>query len=152
MKKIIASLIAVLFLSVLAEAKAGGPFGLGVMVGAPTGVTGKYWTSSTRAWTGALAFDVGHYHDDAFYLNIMHNWHDFHLASVSRGDLPFYLGVGGRLWAAHHFGLGVRGCGGVSWMPPVTPIDIFLEIGVVVDIVEDRGGDVDLGLGFRYYF
>jgi hypothetical protein len=160
MKKIVLSLFVVLFLTALPEARTGGPFGLGLVVGAPTGITGKLWTSRTQAWTGALAFSLGNHHDyyndyyydNAVYINVMHTWHDFNLADVGSGELPFYLGVGGRLWAAHHFGLGVRGCGGVSFMPARTPIDIFLEIGVVIDIVEEPGGDVDAGLGVRYYF
>lgn len=148
--------LALLFLVlsfVPAESRAGGPFGLGFMVGDPTGLTAKLWNGKQRAITGALAFGMSHHHSDAFYLNVMHNWHDYNLAPIDRGQLPFYLGLGGRLWSGHEdFTLGVRGVGGVAYMPPYTPIDIFFEIGVCVDFLGDPGGDADAGLGLHYYF
>ena len=157
MKRTILLFIAVaFFVCGQTEGKTGGNFGLGLVLGEPTGLTGKLWTSRTRAWSGDLAFGLSHHHDyyqdDAVYLNVMHLWHDFNLAPVSSGELPFYFGVGGRLWTAHQFGLGVRGCGGLSYLPPRSPVDFFLEIGIVFDIVEDPGLDGDMGLGFRYYF
>lgn len=151
-----AAFLTILFLAIFfipVESRTGGPFGLGFVVGDPTGLTMKIWTGKERAITAAMAFGTSHNRSDAIYLNVMHNWHDFNLAPVEYGQLPFYLGLGGRLWSGNDdFTLGVRGVGGVSYMPPRSPVDIFLEIGVCIDFVGNTGGDADMGLGLHYYF
>ena len=38
-----------------------GNFGLGLMLGEPSGLTGKYWLSDTHAVDGALSFSFGNY-------------------------------------------------------------------------------------------
>jgi hypothetical protein len=54
--------------AIFANAAAQGPFGLGVIVGEPTGVAAKYWLSNRTAFAGAVAWslaDAGAVNDDA---------------------------------------------------------------------------------------
>jgi hypothetical protein len=55
MKTMLKSLSIVIGISLSAQAAGGRNFGLGVVLGDPTGFTGKYWSSSTTA----LDFNVG---------------------------------------------------------------------------------------------
>ncbi|MBT8387347.1 MAG: hypothetical protein KJO12_08030, partial [Ignavibacteria bacterium] len=61
-------------------------FGLGIILGEPTGVSFKYWTSSNTAFDGAVAWSFvngGAFHVHADY--ILHSFNLFHVAS---GRLP----------------------------------------------------------------
>ncbi len=72
MKKIQLCPIILLLLASSAMAQDRG-FGLGVILGEPTGLSGKYWTSSTNAIDGGLAWSFRHagfFHVHADYL-----WH-----------------------------------------------------------------------------
>src|SRR4051812_31767595 len=52
----------VIFVSApLAYARPAGNFGLGVILGAPTALTGKYYTSRDEAYDAGLAFNLGDY-------------------------------------------------------------------------------------------
>ena len=150
-------------LSTTIDARQGGNFGLGAVLGDPTGLSMKYWLRKDNAVSGALAFGTyrHHYyndHHDGWYdeevnihLHANYLWHSFSALPVQRGELPLYWGAGGRLLMGHDFAMGVRGCGGIEYLP-LAPIDIFLELGVIIDFVGHVGGDVDLGLGLRYFF
>jgi hypothetical protein len=138
-------------------ARQGGNFGLGAVIGDPTGLSCKYWTGHNKAWEGALALWGSHHHYDShndlhMVIQACHLWHNFDMIRVSQGAMPLYLGVGGRLVFGHEFLLGVRGCGGIAYMFQNVPVDIFLELGLVVDFVTHPGADMDAGLGVRYFF
>ncbi len=66
-------------------------FGLGIILGEPTGVSAKLWTSGENAFDFAAAWsfkDDGHLLLQADYV-----WHMFRLIPVSSGKLPFYVGI-----------------------------------------------------------
>ena len=149
-------------------------FGLGVMIGAPTGLAGKYFLGSGRT---ALAFGVGSY-DDHYYLDDYHEnlhlhldvlWHPAVLARGNGLSLPLYLGVGGRLlehgdyydtrddrFYDGHTHLGVRVPFGLAFDFHRTPLDLFFELVPVVDLAADDGHrrrvDLTGAIGLRYYF
>jgi len=155
MKKIISILI--LILSVGTVFGAGGNFGLGAVIGEPTGLSFKLKMGQTRAVDGALAIGVRNrwkYEDDdvSMYLRASYLWLFPRSIPVSSGSLPLYLGVGGRMTALHDFNLGVRGNAGIAFLPAGAPIDIFFEIGLIVDFIGNPGPDIDAGLGVRYFF
>jgi len=145
------------------DARQGGPLGLGFVLGDPTGISVKYWTGKENAVSGVLAFNLSHrhydhdghyYYDDSSmdaYLHINYLWHSFQVFPVERGRLPIYWGVGGRLVMGNDFALGARGCGGVEFLPNA-PIDIYLELGLVLNVVPYTAMDGDIGIGLRYFF
>jgi hypothetical protein len=135
-------------------------FGLGVILGEPTGLSAKYWMSSTTALDFGLGWgwidenndgnDNGnswvHFHMD--YL-----WHSFN-AITSTERFPLYYGIGGRVNAREgdNTSFAIRGVIGVAWMPRDTPIDIFIELAPSLRLTESTGFALDGGLGARYYF
>jgi hypothetical protein len=140
----------------------GGPFGLGIVLGSPTGIAGKYYLGGSGqaidfAVGGAFASARGlHVHGD--YL-----WHPVMLAQEPAFNLPLHVGVGARVLDHSSrdyddFHLGVRVPGGLTFDFTEVPLDVFIEIAIIMDF---RGGDrhdnafaldLNAGVGVRYYF
>ncbi len=138
-------------------------FGLGFIVGEPTGISAKLWTTPTTAFDFGLGLSLGtdrisnydgiynggtrlHFHMD-------HLWHS--LDAISAGErFPLYYGIGGRIntGAGYNSSLAIRGVVGVAWMPIETPIDLFLELVPSLQVTSSTGLTVDAGIGMRYYF
>lgn len=137
-------------------------FGLGFVIGEPTGVSAKLWTSQKNAFDFGLGWSVGgdrisnfsgthsgsriHFHMD--YL-----WHSFD-AIKSQERFPLYYGIGGRFnsGGGYDSSFGVRGVFGIAWLPHSTPLDVFLEVVPVLQLTKSTGFGMDAGLGVRFYF
>jgi hypothetical protein len=138
----------------------GGPFGLGIILGSPTGLSAKLYLNRNHAVDaaigGALLNESG-LHAHADYL-----WHPFKLTEEEAFVLPFYFGVGGRALLRgdndqSHFHLGVRVPVGILFDFKTVPLDVFLEIAGIIDIIEDEPNgrkvfDINASVGVRYYF
>src|SRR5947209_8518661 len=67
--------------------------GVGIQLGQPMGVTGKYWLNSTSALDAFMGYHFNHNFDmHADYL-----WHTYSSFNVDNGRMPFYFGLGGRV-------------------------------------------------------
>jgi hypothetical protein len=152
-----------LFLSVQGAVAQERRFGLGVILGEPTGISAKLWTSSDNALDFGLGWSIGgdrignykgsydggsrvHFHMD--YL-----WHSFD-AIHSADRFPLYYGFGGRVntGAGYDASLAIRGVFGIAWMPRNTPVDVFVELVPSMQLTSTTGFAIDAGLGARYYF
>ena len=134
-------------------------FGLGLMIGAPTALSGKWFYGSSTAFD----FGIGVYRRwrdrDGLHFHFDHLWHPVSIASNSSFELPLYLGLGARVLDFDDGGgnaLGLRAPVGVAFDFNNVPLDIFIEVALVVDIFLDRDddfdGDLNLALGLRYWF
>ena len=124
--------------------------GLGIIVGEPTGISFKYWTTSTTAFDAALAWsfiDEGAFHIHADYL-----LHSFYLITVPEGKLPFYYGIGGRLKTSGDTRFGVRVPVGLDYLFQTAPVDIFLEVVPILDLTPKTDFKINAALGARYFF
>ncbi|MBN2486419.1 MAG: hypothetical protein JXB34_10640 [Bacteroidales bacterium] len=139
------------FLSLNAFAQEG-KFGLGIIVGEPTGLSAKVWTSQTNAFDAALAWRVNHRYGDALQLHASFLKHSFGLIDVEKGRLPFYFGIGAKVILANDPLVGVRIPLGISYIFADAPLDLFLEIVPVLNLIPSTDFDVDGGIGIRYYF
>ncbi|PKL81930.1 MAG: hypothetical protein CVV24_12720 [Ignavibacteriae bacterium HGW-Ignavibacteriae-3] len=155
MKLINVVLIAVLFitLSSIKSYSQDKGFGLGVSLGEPTGLNGKYWLNSSNALDFGLAYSFVHT-KSTYSLHADYLFHNSELIKSSR-RLPIYYGVGARL----HFGngnkgtLGARGVIGLVWMPmAAAPVDVFIEFAPVFNLFPETSLHIDLSIGGRYYF
>ncbi len=129
----------------------GGDFGLGVILGEPTGVSVKVWNNDRSAfdigaaWSFAGSHDAIHLHGD--YL--LHSW----LNGVEDGDLAFYYGIGARVILSDPDArLGVRIPLGLNYIVPNSRIDIFAEIAPILDLTPNTDFNGNGGVGIRYYF
>jgi hypothetical protein len=125
-------------------------FGIGIVVGEPTGVSGKLWLGGQNALDMAAAWSFKG--DGNLLLQADYVWHSFNLISVSSGKLPLYYGIGGRVILSDDPLLGVRVPVGLDYMFSGAPVDIFLEIVPILDLIPSTDFDIGGGLGVRYWF
>ena len=151
-------------------------FGLGIMFGAPSGLTGKYYLSSDTALDFGLGAIYGFRDREVFHLHADFLWHPLSLTSARPFELPLYIGIGGRLvngrrcynynrnrcdyYFNDYAAVGVRAPIGIAFDFNNIPLDIFLEVAVVLDFLLERDErydgaiylDLNGAFGLRYYF
>jgi hypothetical protein len=124
-------------------------FGIGIILGEPTGLSAKLWTSNVNAFDFAAAWSFkgkGHMLLQADYV-----WHS-NVIQVSPGKLPLYYGIGGRVILSDDPLVGVRIPVGLDYQFESAPIDIFVEIVPILDIIPSTDFDLGGGLGVRFWF
>lgn len=133
-------------------------FGLGLIVGHPTGMSLKGYLSRDTAIDGAIGFgdSFRHIHVHADYL-----WH-FEVQRWQASNLQLYLGVGPELQVHARpgparadgrtdFYLGARAPFGFSLMFDA-PFDVFAELVAGLWFLEEPRVHIDAALGARYWF
>ena len=141
-------------------------FGLGLELGAPTGIVGKYFISADHA----LDFGVGDIYSyrNRFGLHIYADYlfHPVSLVSTADFELPLYVGIGGRFWDFEDrsgdvndsaFALGLRVPVGVSMDFNTVPLDLFVQLIPIFDLYFNYGAhgaalDINASIGIRYWF
>ncbi len=139
-------------------------FGLGIIVGEPTGLSAKYWTSSATAFDFALGWGFIDENNNGngngngggtewIHFHMDYLWHSFDAISSSE-RFPIYYGIGGRVNAREgdNSSLAIRGVLGIAWMPHDGPFDLFLELAPSLRLTQSTGFAIDGGFGGRFYF
>lgn len=132
-------------------------FGLGVVIGEPTGISMKLWRSSTRAITAGLGWSISQNQNDVqksrFNLHVDLVRHSFNAIS-SPERIPVYYGLGAGLAGGSDSegSLALRTVLGIAWQPAQTPIDVFLEVAPSLEVVPTTTFYLNAGLGMRYFF
>ncbi len=151
------------------------PFGLGIVLGSPSGISGKYWLSEKHAVDAAIAFSW----DNFFILYSDYLFHFpnafLHHATTSRSatesefltHLTPYVGVGGVLFFSSNqtsthsgtlgnpnanFGLGVRVPLGLEWTASSIPLGVYFELAPGLGLAPRTFAFLQGGLGARWYF
>ncbi len=126
-------------------------FGVGIIAGEPTGLSGKLWLGGTNALDMAAAWSFKG--DGNLLLQADYVWHSFDLINISSGKLPLYFGIGGRIiFQSNDTNLGVRVPVGLDYMFSGAPVDIFLEVVPILDLTPSTDIDFGGGIGVRYWF
>ena len=125
-------------------------FGMGLILGEPTGLSAKLWTSGDNAFDFAAAWSFKG--DGNLLLQADYVWHFFELMPVPSGKLPLYIGIGGRVVLADDPSFGIRVPIGIDYLFADAPIDIFLELVPILDLSPETDFGVGGGLGIRYWF
>jgi len=159
MKRIVALMAALLAgLALPASAQDEG-FGIGVIIGEPTGLSLKKWVSRTAAIDGAIAwaFDP----NTSFHVHADYLIHDYDLVKPDVGALPLYAGIGARLKfqderrGRHRDSrtrTGVRIPLGMNYHFAQAPVDLFLEIVPILDLTPRTDVSLNAAIGARYFF
>jgi len=163
MKKIVITM-ALLVAAAMGNAQQSG-FGLGIMLGDPTGLSGKAWISSDRAIDFGLAWGVWgrylHLHGDYLF-------HKQNLFAVSSGSFALHYGPGvrirswrdGRYWRRGRWydydgsrtSVGFRIPVGLTYAFEGAPVDAFIELAPTLDLVPGTYFDLDAAIGARFWF
>ena len=125
-------------------------FGLGLILGEPTGLSLKSWMGETTALDAAAAWSFGR--EDSLHFHVDYLVHDFNLLKTSKGRLPIYYGIGGRIKLEDKTRIGVRFPVGVSYIFDDAPLDLFAELGPILDLAPRTEFTLSASIGLRYYF
>ena len=147
-----------------------GKFGLGIELGGPSGLNGKYFLTGSTALNFGIGWDNERYYGYRDYrrrgvhLYLDHLWHPVQLTETEPFKLPFFVGVGVRVWdwedRYNDDGtvIGLRVPLGLAFDFNNIPLDIFIQLTFVADyFFDDYYGDtfgihLEGSLGARYWF
>lgn len=136
-----------------------GTFGVGIILGEPTGITAKLYLQDDQAIQAAVgsAFIGGGLQLHADYV-----FHPYILQMRPSFVLPVYVGPGVRLIDYVNgrddssFAIGARVVGGLLFDFKEVPLDAFIEVAGVLEyeLSDGAGAGIELnaGAGVRYYF
>jgi len=137
----------------------GKSFGFGIILGDPTGGTAKLWLTRDNA----LAFHLGASFFGSPRIGVDYLWH---FDAFSSNIVNLYAGPGGVIglgkgngfWYRNRFirtnnevGIGGRAMFGINVVPQRTPLEIFIELGVLIAFIPDFGSAADAAIGVRFY-
>lgn len=136
-----------------------GTFGLGLIIGEPTGICAKLYLKDDQAIQAAAggAFVGGGvqiHADYVFHPYILQTRDSFVLATYVGPGIRFIQYSNGR--EAGFIALGLRATGGLLFDFKNVPLDAFLEVSGVLEYGfadgEGAGFALNAGAGVRYYF
>ena len=135
-----------------AEAQESG-FGLGVIVGDPTGLSLKGYAGDL-AIDGAVGFGLIGGNHLAAHVDVL--WQP-QLASLNRANMLLHFGVGPKfaIWDGGDndgFALGARVPVGLTFAFTRAPVDVFIEASAGLWIISNVDFDLDAAVGARYWF
>jgi hypothetical protein len=148
MKRLTVLLISGIFaMNVFAQ---GDGFGVGIILGEPTGLSAKFWLTDKTAVDGAIAWSM--WNESAIHIHADFLVHSFNLINVSQGQLPIYFGIGPRIKLAHDPWFGVRIPIGLDYLFGSAPLDVFFELVPILDLVPGTYFHFNGAIGIRYFF
>ncbi len=138
--------------------------GVGFIIGDPTGITGKFWTSSRNAIDIGMAFSFNSF--VLLYGDYLFHFHGaFGTDSAFLSRLEPYVGVGTEILFVQstprkntkyyndaETGLGVRIPFGAEWFMPDAPLALFVELVPGIGLVPGTFSFFQGGVGARFYF
>jgi hypothetical protein len=149
-----------------AQARPPDGFGVGLILGEPTGLSLKKWVAPDRAIDAGIAWsfsenDSLHLHGDYLF-----HWFDRLEKPATQGRLPLYAGLGARFKFKEEGSGGRRNSGrnrrdamigvrvpfGISYLFADAPVDLFAEIVPILDVAPDTRFSLNAAIGARFYF
>lgn len=143
-----------LWILAMAGAARAGEFAAGVMIGEPSGLSGRWQLDKAHSLDAGLAWSLSG--DTDLQLHSDYLFHNSALLQESglAGRSDLYYGLGGRLRLREGSGskdrMGVRLPLGVLWQPPEVPFELFVEIVPVLDLVPSSKAALNGALGLRW--
>lgn len=136
-------------------------FGLGIQLGSPSGITGKYYLGDRQ---NAISFAIGSHYNGRFYNGLwLTGSYDFHITDLvdeAEFVMPLRVGIGGFLaTGSYGFGsyyddvfIGARAPIGLDFDLNAAPVQIYVEVAFNLVLYPGIYAGLDAGLGVRYYF
>ena len=127
-------------------------FGIGLMIGQPTGFTAKNWMNENNALDFALGFSFAKNYS-GINMHSDYLWHSYNAIQSSEKFVLYYgPGLSLRTGRNGNGQFGIRGELGLEWISHSVPIDVFIEIAPVFNFIASTDFGIDAGFGARYYF
>jgi hypothetical protein len=118
--------------------------GIGIAIGEPTGPVFKCWLNRKNAVDAGIGFQKNLVIYGSY---LWHSWKIF--PRIEKGLLAGYIGLGGRFGEKDTFG--IRSVFGLDYLFENNPIELYLEIAPIFQLMPDTDIKFDLLLGIRFY-
>lgn len=148
-KGVLVLALAIMLFSGIARSQDKG-FGLGIILLEPTGISAKKWIDGNSAIDGAIAWSF--VSPSSFHLHIDYLYHKFDIFNVEKGKLPLYFGIGARIRIGDEDRIGIRIPVGICYIFDQSPLDLFVELGPVLDLTPSTRLRLTGSIGIRYFF
>lgn len=127
-------------------------FGLGLMLGEPSGLSAKVWTGKRTALAGGLALSAKN--DAGVAAHVDYLWFAHNMDKMDSGILPFYYGVGVRYRDrdGRDDNFGIRIPLGLNYMFARSGFDVFFEAVPILDVAPEQEFGFSVAVGGRYFF
>jgi hypothetical protein len=129
-------------------------FGLGAVLGDPTGLAFKFNSNADNAIDAALGWTTSRLHIHANYL-----WQNDHYINLNRrNNIDVYYGVGLRAITtksdseSNKTSFGPRVPLGLNFKLPRTQVQFFGEVALNLNLTPNSDIDFDAGIGARFHF
>ena len=145
-------ILLIVFSAVQVQAFERKTFGLGVIVGEPTGITAKFMLNNNSAIDAGAGWNTSSDNELHIYADYLHHFYD--VIAVDKGSLPLYIGAGTRLLVRKDKDdkLGIRLPAGIEYLFTNIALAPFAEIVPVMNLTPDTGLDLEAGFGIRFFF
>lgn len=156
MSKIKFYVMFLLFVPMLSWAAQDRVFGIGAIIGNPTGISGELLLENNNTIDFAAAWSTWRY--IGFHVHADFLWTDNPFFQVRQVPVEWYFGVGGRLVSItndKHEGksaIGPRVPVGMYFYIPETPIKVFGELAATLNLTPATDVDLGAAIGARFYF
>ncbi len=130
---------------------------VGLMVGDPTGFTGRMSLNDHNSIDGAVAVSGGTYRGlqlhSTFLFDKFQSWE-----MAKEGPMNLYLGIGARMIFINDgkydgdVAFGPRAPVGMTYMWSDPKVEFFAEAALVLDVSPKVDADIDIGVGARFRF
>ncbi len=132
-------------------------FGLGIVAGDPTGITGKGYLSNRLAVDAHVGWSLI---EESFSIigDVTYDFLQLPVQGSTNVKIPFYVGVGGKIGvdqAGKNDGktlFGIRVPIGLAFQWENHPIEVFIEIAPGIELIPETEFDLTGGIGARFYF
>lgn len=134
-------------------------FGIGIILGEPTGLCAKYWLNTALSMDYAAAWSF--VEPQMVYMHLDVQYHYFGINKRINDtvtddvniSVPLYIGAGIKIYFDDsHFQLGFRIPFGVDLIFYDVPVDLFLELVPGLNILPATNVTAGGGIGVRVYF
>lgn len=156
MKKYAAAAILTLSMTMTIYAKADSA--IGVVLGDPSGLSGRTSLDGQHSLEGALAYSSSGDHSGV-HIHATYLWDRARVFTIEdSGPIEMYYGLGARLItidSGKHDGevaIGPRAPLGLLYNVNNPDLEIFGELSLALDLTPDTDVDLDAGIGVRFRF
>jgi hypothetical protein len=141
-------------------------FGLGFILGEPTGLSFRWFFHEMQGIDALVAWGWGWNHHQKIILHTDYLFRFYDLIPIPKGDTALYVGGGLQVGMFDHtpydnyyhtdqdwhFLLALRLPGGILYQVKSFPIEVLFEVAFLLDILPSLAADFNVGLGLRFCF
>jgi len=145
-------IVLIIFIATNALALERKKFGVGVILGEPTGITIKYMLDDKTAIDAGVGWETSG--NNEFHIHGDYLYHMNDLIKVPQGKLPLYFGGGLRFIDREKKDdkFGIRIPVGLEYLFGNVPLGAFFELVPILNLTPDTEFDFEAGIGIRFFF